>query len=88
MSIRKKQEIGLLDGDLLAAGNSSIDILNKILAKLNLSKTEIFTIYYGADTSLAEAEEVSANIREHYPQLQVEIIRGGQPYYNYIVSIE
>ena len=88
LSIKKKQEIGLLDGDLLAAGNNSIDILNKILTKLNLSKTEIFTIYYGADTSLAEAEEVSANIREHYPQLQVEIIRGGQPYYNYIVSLE
>jgi len=88
LSIKKNQAIGLLDGELLAAGNNTIDILNKILAKLDLKRTEIITIYYGADTELAEAEQVSASIREQYPQLQVEIVRGNQPYYNYIVSIE
>jgi DAK2 domain fusion protein YloV len=88
LSIKKKQAIGLLDGDLLAAGDDTFDVLNKILAKLDLKKTEIITIYYGADTELAEAEQVSASIREQYPQLQVEVVQGGQPYYNYIVSIE
>ncbi len=88
LNIRKKQAIGLLDGDLLAAGNNTIDVINKMLAKLDLNRAEIITIYYGADTELAEAERVSANIREHYPQLQAEIVRGGQPHYNYIVSIE
>ena len=53
-----------------------------------LNKAEIITIYYGADTELAEAEQVSASIREQHPKLQVEVVRGGQPYYNYIVSIE
>jgi len=88
LSIKKKQAIGLLDGDLLAAGNNTIDVLNKMLAKLNLNKTEIITIYYGADTKPAEAEQISASIREQYPQLQIEVVRGGQPHYNYIVSIE
>ncbi len=59
-----------------------------MLAKLDLKKTEIVTIYYGADTEPAEAEGVSTSIREQYPQLQVEVVPGGQPYYNYIVSIE
>ena len=88
LTIKKKQAIGLLDGELLVAGNNTIDILRKMLAKLNLNRSEIITIYYGADTKLVEAEQVSASIREQYPQLQVEIVRGGQPYYNYIVSIE
>ncbi|MBI2329525.1 MAG: DAK2 domain-containing protein [Chloroflexi bacterium] len=88
LKIKKRQTIGLLDGELLAAGNNTIDILTKLLAKLDLKKTEIITIYYGADTELAEAEEVGASIREHYSGLQVEVIRGGQPYYNFIVSIE
>jgi DAK2 domain fusion protein YloV len=88
LSIKKRQAIGLLDGELLAAGNNSIDTLNKILAKLDLRKSEIITIYYGADTELAEAEKVSGSIREHYPRLQVEVVRGGQPHYNYIISIE
>ncbi len=88
LKIEKKQAIGLLDGDLLAVGNNTIDVLNKMLAKLNLNKTEIITIYYGADTEPVEAEQVSASIREQHPQLQVEVVQGGQPYYNYIVSIE
>jgi len=88
LKIKKRQAIGLLDGELLAAGSTTIDIVNKILAKLDLKQTEIATIYYGADTKPTEAEQVSANIREHYPQLQVEVVKGGQPYYDYIVSIE
>jgi DAK2 domain fusion protein YloV len=88
LKIKKKQVIGLLDGDLLAAGINTIDVLNKMLAKIDLNKAEIITVYYGLDSNLTEAEHVSENIREKYPQLQVEIVRGGQPYYNYIVSIE
>jgi DAK2 domain fusion protein YloV len=88
LTIKKKQAIGLLDGDLLAVGNNTTDVLNKMLAKLDLNKAEIITIYYGADTGLAEAEQVSTSIREHYSQLQVDVVRGGQPHYNYIVSIE
>jgi len=88
LKIKKRQAIGLLDGELLAAGSTTIDIVNKILAKLDLKQTEIATIYYGADTKPTEAEQVSASIREQYPQLQVEVVQGGQPYYNYIVSIE
>lgn len=88
LSIKKKQTIGLLDGELLVAGNNTIEILTKMLARLDLRNTEIITIYYGADTELAEAEQVSASIREQHPRLQVEVIRGGQPYYDYIISIE
>ncbi len=88
LDIKKNQTIGLLDGELLAAGNNEMDILNKILAKLDLNKTEIITIYYGANIKPAEAEKVSTSIRQKYPRLQVEVVRGGQPHYTYIVSIE
>jgi len=88
LTIKKNQAIGLLDGELLAVGNNTADVLNKMLAKLDLKKAEIITIYYGADTELPEAEQVSASICEQHPQLQVDVVRGGQPHYNYIVSIE
>ena len=88
LHIKRKQVIGLLDGDLLAAGASTIDVIKKMLAKLDLKKGEIITVYYGAETEPGEPEQVSASIRELYPQLQVEVVRGGQPHYNYIVSIE
>ncbi|GAI06612.1 unnamed protein product, partial [marine sediment metagenome] len=88
LSIKKKQAIGFLDGDLIAVGDNTSEVLNEILAKQDLDKTEIITLYYGADTKPDEAEQVSASIREQHPQLQVEVVQGGQPHYNYIVSVE
>ncbi|MBU2536249.1 MAG: DAK2 domain-containing protein [Chloroflexi bacterium] len=88
LKIRRKQPIGFLDGDLLAVGESALEVLNKMLSKLELSKIEVITVYYGADTKSAEAEQVASDIRNQYPQLQIEVVRGGQPHYNYIISIE
>ena len=88
LSIKKKQAIGFLDGDLVAVSDDTTETLNKVLARLALDDAEIITIYYGADTTATEAEKVSSGIREQYPQLQIEVVQGGQPYYNYIVSVE
>ena len=88
LDIKKKQAIGLLNGKLLAASNEPSDVLGNLLTRIELAKAEVITIYYGADTKEAEAEQVIAAIREQYPHLQVEIVSGGQPYYNYIVSID
>jgi len=88
LKIKKKQAIGFLEGDLVAVGDNTTDVLNEVLARLTLDEAEIVTIYYGADTEPDEAEQVGASIREQHPQLQVEVVRGGQPHYNYIVSVE
>ena len=88
LKIKRKQTIGLLDGDLVAVGGSNIDVVNQVLAKVDLDKAEVVTIYYGADDESAEAEQIGDSIREQHPQLQIEVIRGGQPHYSYIISIE
>ena len=88
LKIKRKQTIGLLDGDLVAVGGSNIDVVNQVLARLDLDKAEVVTIYYGAEDESAEAEQIGDSIREQHPQLQIEVIRGGQPHYSYIISIE
>jgi len=86
--IKKNQTIGFLNGDLLAVGDTPASVLNETLAKLDLDEAEVITIYYGADTEPAEAEQISSTICQQHPQLQVEVVKGGQPHYNYIVSVE
>ena len=86
--IKRKQPIGFLDGDLVAVGSSAVDVLDKVLARLDLSKAEVVTVYCGADAKTAEAEQVSDSIREKHSQLQIEVVPGGQPHYSYIVSVE
>ena len=88
LDIKKKQAIGFLDGDLVAVGDNTDDVLSEVLARVDLDSAEVITIYHGADTKPAEAEQVGATIRQQHPQLQVEVVPGGQPHYNYIVSVE
>ena len=88
LKIKRKQPIGLLDGELITTGKNDTDVLNQVLAKLDLDKAEVITIYYGADTKTAEAEQISNSIREQHPQSQIEVVQGGQPHWNYIISIE
>ena len=49
MKIRKNQAIGLLDTDLVAVSNTSLDVLNQVLEKIDLDEAEVVTIYYGQD---------------------------------------
>jgi len=88
LKIKRKQPIGILDGDLIVVGTSNAEVLNQVLAKLDLDKAEVVTVYYGADTETAEAEQIVSSMRAQYPQLQVELVRGGQPHYNYVISVE
>ena len=88
MKIRRKQPIGLLDGDLIAVGETNLDVINQLLAQLNMEKAEVLTIYHGEDAVLQEIDEISQAIAQVYPSLQLEVIRGGQPHYSYIISVE
>jgi uncharacterized protein len=88
LQIKRRQPIALLDDALVAVGDTELDVINQVLAKLDMENAEVITIYYGDDTEAADAEEVSTAIKEQYPQLQIEIIKGNQPHYSYIISIE
>ena len=87
-AIKKKQAIGFIDGTLMAAGDKMAEVVSDTLAKAGLDKAEVVTIYYGADTKEAEARALNDSISAQYPNLQIEVVEGGQPHYDYIISIE
>jgi dihydroxyacetone kinase-like predicted kinase len=88
MRIRKNQAIGLLDTDLVAVANSAEDVLDKVLNEMDMDESEIVTIYYGQEVEKEDADKIGASIGEKYPNLQIEVVNGGQPHYEYIISIE
>ncbi|MFH1002609.1 MAG: DAK2 domain-containing protein [Chloroflexota bacterium] len=88
LDIREGQAIGLLDDRLMVAGDNPARVVMELLAKVDLAEAEVATVYYGADTGVAEARQVSADIQQRYPSLEVEVVKGGQPNYDYIISVE
>ena len=88
LDIKKKQAIGFLEKDLVAAGDSTADVLAEVLARAGLDEAEVVTIYYKGDAEKTELEPVIHSIREQYPELEIELVQGGQPHYHYIASVE
>jgi hypothetical protein len=84
----KGQPIGFLDGELVAAGNGVSQVIDEVLAQIDLEESEIITLYYGADAQGAEAEHIAEALRQKCPRLEVEVIYGGQPHYHCIISVE
>jgi len=88
MTVKEGQAIAFLDGELVVADDSTPQVVHKFLDKVDVGQAGLVTIYYGADTEYAEAERIGESVREKYPALEVEVVAGEQPHYNYIISVE
>jgi hypothetical protein len=88
MHIHEGQFIGLLNGELVEASNDLQQTAQAMLQKVNMSWYEIITVYWGADITEPQAEELTAWIKAHYPDKEVELVEGKQPFYQYIISVE
>jgi dihydroxyacetone kinase-like predicted kinase len=88
LRIQEGQFIGLLNGELLEAGNELQPVTQAMLQRLDMSGYEILTVYWGDVVTLEEAEGLASWIREHCADKEVELVEGKQPYYHYIISVE
>jgi dihydroxyacetone kinase-like predicted kinase len=82
------QVIGLLNGKLASSGESLEEVLQSTLQLGEAEQAELITLYYGADLSAAEANQLGDGIRETYSEQELEVHEGGQPHYQIILSIE
>ncbi len=88
VSVEEGQVIGLLNGKLTCSGNTLEEVLVDTLGRANAADNELITLYAGADLSPNDAQTLADKITELYPDLEVEVHRGGQPHYQIILSIE
>jgi dihydroxyacetone kinase-like predicted kinase len=88
LNIKAGDIIGFLDDELISSGQDYQTVVFDILSQINLTDYEIATIYYGQDSSWQQADALVGKVKEHYPDLDLEIHNGGQPHYYYIISLE
>lgn len=88
IDIREGDVIGLLDGQLVAAGQTELGVAMQILAGIDLVQYEFAAIYYGEGEDEESAESLRAGLEREYPDLAFECHPGGQPHYSFIFSIE
>ena len=80
--------MGIGDNGILAVGSGREEVAGATVEAMMTDDAEVISIYYGADTAEEDAESLAASIEEKYPDCEVELSRGGQPIYYYIISVE
>ncbi|MBN2240955.1 MAG: DAK2 domain-containing protein [Dehalococcoidales bacterium] len=88
LKINQGETIGLLDGQLLASGSSSEKIVLDLLKRIDMEGKGILTLFYGKDANAGDAESLSKVIGELYPGMEIGVVNGGQPHYDYIISVD
>ncbi|HEU4746761.1 MAG TPA: DAK2 domain-containing protein, partial [Anaerolineales bacterium] len=88
VKVETGQVIALLDGKLVASAGSVEEGCLELLEKANAVEHELITLFYGQDITHAEANRIADVIRRKYSSQEVEVQEGGQPHYQFIMSVE
>jgi hypothetical protein len=88
LAITEGEYIGLLDDNLVTANADMDALVRDLLERGEVADCEIVTIYYGEDSSAEEAAQLGELVQGLYPDIEVEVLEGGQPHYHYVISAE
>jgi DAK2 domain fusion protein YloV len=86
--VQEGQIIGLMGRELRAAGDEPGEVLISLLRQEDLAEGDLVTLYWGEPLAQEDAESTTDLLQAELPGVEVELVRGGQPHYHYIVSVE
>ena len=86
--VRKGDAIGILDGKLTTACPEPEDVVRKLALRLESMDLSLATVYCGEGVTKDQQARLIKAFEEAASFLEVDMIYGGQPHYQFIVSLE
>ena len=86
MSIRAGEYMGLCDRKIGYTGTSRRTIVLEMLK--NFPHAEFVTAFYGSEVSESCADALLADMQKLLPDAEITMISGGQPLYDFVISVE
>ncbi|AKU79433.1 DAK2 domain-containing protein [Spiroplasma turonicum] len=87
VDIKENQYMSSVNRKVFAASESLNETIVKVLSKNINSKTEIITIFTGADATFKDISNLRKYLDENF-DVEYELIEGGQEVYLFIIGIE
>ncbi len=88
VAVEENQVIAMLDRELVFASDSIEDTLAGLLEKALDEDSELVTMYWGDPLDESAAEDMMSAIEGKFPEIEFELVHGGQPHYHFFISIE
>ncbi|HEX3032389.1 MAG TPA: hypothetical protein VHS59_09135, partial [Bacillota bacterium] len=86
--IQKDNILGLVNDRINVVGQDVNQVVLDVLQQVVTEEKELVTLYYGEGISEEVAVQLQEQLAKVYPQLEFEVLEGGQPLYYYIISVE
>ena len=80
--------MGLIDNKLEMLGQDVREVACAMVEKMVGEDAQLITIYYGSDVREDDAQTLFSELAEKYPECDVDLQRGGQPLYYYLIAVE
>ena len=80
--------MGIDDHGISAVGTDLKATVLELLDTMADEDSELISIYYGENVAEEDAQELTDEITEKYPDCDVELYSGNQPVYYYLLSVE
>jgi dihydroxyacetone kinase-like predicted kinase len=88
VSVNQGEAIALLNSQLICSSKTIESATIELLSKVELDDRERLTFFYGNSISKNEVNQITDTVRKQFPDMELEIHEGGQPHYQFIISIE
>jgi DAK2 domain fusion protein YloV len=88
IKVKKGEIISLHNGKLVGSNKTLEEGVLNFLESAKVTEHELITLFHGENVTPEEAQEMTDMIESKYPDQEVELQYGGQPHYQYILSIE
>jgi hypothetical protein len=86
--VRKGDVIALVNDRIAETGADYPSVIQASIESLGMDDYELITIYQGAEVVAKDAEALREALSERYPEVEVELLAGGQEHYPYILSVD
>ena len=88
LAIKMGDFMGIDDTGICSSGPDMKEVAGKLVGHMMNDEYGLLTLYYGADVKEEDAEALSESLAEAFPDIDIEVMPGGQPVYYYILSLE
>jgi uncharacterized protein len=88
VSVEQGQVIALVNGKLAVSETTLEGACLGALSHAHAENYELITLFHGEGLSLKETNRIVDVIRAAYPGQEIELQDGGQPHYQFIISVE
>ena len=84
--IENGQMLGLMNGSIECVANSTLECLDMLCDRMN--NASFITLFYGSDVSEETAQAAEALVQSKNSDAEIVVVSGGQPLYDFIISVE